>query len=60
VELASREAASGVTRAALGRGLLILAGGATGRVLQILPPLTISERQLNFALELIEELLGEF
>ncbi|MEE9473347.1 MAG: aspartate aminotransferase family protein [Acidimicrobiia bacterium] len=60
VELASREAASGVTRAALGRGLLILAGGATGRVLQLLPPLTISERQISFALEILEELLAEF
>lgn len=60
VELASREAASGVTRAALGRGLLILASGATGRVLQLLPPLTISERQISFALEILEELLVEF
>lgn len=60
VELASREAASGVARAALGQGLLILAGGAAGRVLELLPPLTISERQLSFALELIEELLLEF
>jgi 4-aminobutyrate aminotransferase-like enzyme len=60
VELASREAASGVSRAALGRGLLILTGGAGGRVLELLPPLTISERQMSFALELIEELLVEF
>jgi 4-aminobutyrate aminotransferase-like enzyme len=60
VELASRDAASGVSRAALGRGLLVLAGGATGRVLELLPPLTISERQMGFALDLIEELLVDF
>jgi 4-aminobutyrate aminotransferase-like enzyme len=60
IELASRDTASAVSRAALGRGLLLLAGGARGRVLQLLPPLTISGRQLEFALELLEELLAEF
>lgn len=60
VELASRADAAGICRAALGRGLLILAGGADGRVLQLLPPLTISERQLGHAVELIEELLVDF
>ena len=37
----------------------MLAGGAEGRVAQIVPPLSISERQLDFALSTLEEILTE-
>ena len=33
------------------RGLLVLAGGESGRVVQLLPPLVLAERQLEFVLE---------
>ena len=40
------------------RGLLVLAGGARGRVAQIVPPLTVSEAQLDHGLDLFESVLG--
>jgi 4-aminobutyrate aminotransferase len=43
-----------VTRAALERGLLLLTCGEAGRILQILPPLTIDRGQLAIALDLLE------
>ena len=35
-------------------GLLLLGGGESGRVSQLLPPLTITEKQLDHALSLLE------
>jgi 4-aminobutyrate aminotransferase-like enzyme len=58
VELATREAAAGWVEAARRRGVLLLAGGPEGRVAQLVPPLTITERQLAAALDLLEDALG--
>lgn len=55
VELADSATAGRLVAEALGRGLLMLAGGPEGRVAQVVPPLTIAEGQLEAALELLEE-----
>ncbi len=55
IALADRATAGRLVTEALDRGLLLLAGGPEGRVAQVVPPLTISERQLEAALELLEE-----
>jgi 4-aminobutyrate aminotransferase-like enzyme len=57
VELRTRPAAAALVATARSRGLLLLAGGPAGTVVQLVPPLTISERQLIHALDLIEEIL---
>ncbi len=49
VELSSPAAARQLGRTLLERGVIALAGGANGTVLQIAPPLVITERQLEFA-----------
>lgn len=41
------------------RGVLLLAGGPGGRVLQIVPPLVVTASQLELSLDLIESLLAE-
>lgn len=53
IELASREAAHAVVARARGRGLLLLAGGPHGRVLQIAPPLSVGDSQLRVGLEIL-------
>jgi len=58
VELASTDAAQALLGRMLGDGLLALAAGPEGRVLQICPPLVITDRQLAFALDSIETYLG--
>lgn len=55
LELPSAEAAKRWTSAALGRGVILLAGGPEGRVAQIVPPLTISEKLLDMALAVLQE-----
>jgi 4-aminobutyrate aminotransferase / (S)-3-amino-2-methylpropionate transaminase / 5-aminovalerate transaminase len=40
------------------RGVLLLAGGPEGRVAQVVPPLTITDRQLGAALDVLEEALA--
>ncbi|HUO85909.1 MAG TPA: aspartate aminotransferase family protein [Thermoanaerobaculia bacterium] len=57
IELASRAAAARFVSAAAARGVLLLAGGPAGRVVQIVPPLTVAEEQLAAALDLLEESL---
>lgn len=59
VELADAATAGRVAGGLLARGVLALAGGPEGRVLQILPPLTVTEEQLAAALGAIEEVLTE-
>ena len=59
VELRTREAAKRWVHGALGRGVLLLAGGPEGRVAQIVPPLLITEAQLAAALEILETGLAE-
>jgi 4-aminobutyrate aminotransferase-like enzyme len=59
VEMETAETATQLTRTLLERGVLALAGGPVGRVLQILPPLVISEPQLFGALDIIESSLQD-
>jgi 4-aminobutyrate aminotransferase-like enzyme len=59
VELLNPETAYRLTQTLLGRGVIALAGGPEGRVLQLLPPLVISERQLRRALEILESSLRD-
>jgi 4-aminobutyrate aminotransferase-like enzyme len=58
LELASAELASQVVAAAQRRGLLLLAGGPAGRVLQLVPPLVLTDRQLAVALDLLAQSLA--
>ncbi len=54
----ARELAVRLADAALRRGVLLLAEGPDANVLAFTPPLTISEEQLDFALDVLEEGLG--
>lgn len=54
IELATRDAARRLVAEGRRRGVLLLAGGPEGRVAQIVPPLTITDRQLAAALEILE------
>jgi 4-aminobutyrate aminotransferase-like enzyme len=58
VELASAKVAASWVRAALARGVLVLAGGPRGQVVQITPPLTITPPLLEAALTLVGEALA--
>lgn len=59
VELRTRDLAVRAVSAALQRGVLWLAGGPSGCVAQIVPPLTIARAQLLDALARVEESLAE-
>ena len=59
VEVESASRARRWTRAAARRGVLMLAGGPEGRVVQIVPPLTLDEVLLDDALDRLEGALGE-
>lgn len=54
VELVDAARARRASSDLLARGVIALAGGAQGRVLQIVPPLTIEEELLELALEIVE------
>lgn len=56
--MGTAEDARRLAAAALARGVLVLAGGSDGRVVQITPPLVITGRQLALALDLLEESLA--
>jgi 4-aminobutyrate aminotransferase-like enzyme len=58
VELATADLAKAWTLEARDRGVLLLAGGPEGRVAQIVPPLTITEEQLDAALDILVESLS--
>jgi len=58
IEMESRARAAALVGAAHAQGVLLLAGGPEGRVVQITPPLTIRRRQLDFALDVLEQALG--
>jgi 4-aminobutyrate aminotransferase-like enzyme len=58
VELASAGLAKAWTSAARDRGVLLLAGGPEGRVAQIVPPLTITEPQLDASLAVLADALA--
>ena len=55
----SPEAASRVTAAARGRGLVLLSCGIYGNVIRILVPLSIDAALLDHGLDLLEESLGD-
>ncbi|MEM6456474.1 MAG: aspartate aminotransferase family protein [Acidobacteriota bacterium] len=59
IAITSRTAARDLAGRLARRGVLMLAGGADGRVAQIAPPLTIHPRQLDFALDAIEAALAD-
>jgi len=48
-----------VVRGCLRRGLLLLAGGPSGNVLQITPPLVLEEAEWTFAREVLEAALRD-
>jgi 4-aminobutyrate aminotransferase-like enzyme len=48
-----------VMRGCRGRGVLVLAGGPSGNVLQITPPLVIEEDDWAFALEALSGALAD-
>ena len=56
VELVDAAACQCVVQRLLRRGILALGGGERGNVLTLTPPLTISEKELDFAAEEIAEL----
>jgi 4-aminobutyrate aminotransferase-like enzyme len=53
----SSDLAQAVTSAAFERGLLLLACGLHGNVLRLLPPLTVTDEELERGLALLEESL---
>jgi acetylornithine/succinyldiaminopimelate/putrescine aminotransferase len=57
-QLRSGEQAKRWMLEAWSRGVLLLTGGPEGRVAQLVPPLTISEEQLEGAVGILEEALG--
>jgi len=59
LQLRDPETAERVVADALARGVLLLQAGATGDVISLTPPLVISERQLNRALDIIEGCISE-
>jgi 4-aminobutyrate aminotransferase-like enzyme len=59
LELVDAASAGAVVATLRARGVLALAGGPEGRVLQLTPPLNIAERQLATALDTIEEALED-
>jgi len=61
VELAEQapELAKATVDAARERGLILLACGGYGNVIRLLPPLTISDADLEQGLDILEEALGD-
>ncbi len=59
IELDDAGLAGAAAERALRRGVILLAGGPHGRVLQIAPPLVITERQLAVALDILLAVLDE-
>jgi 4-aminobutyrate aminotransferase / (S)-3-amino-2-methylpropionate transaminase / 5-aminovalerate transaminase len=53
------ERAWAVVRAALRRGVILLAGGARRNVITLTPPLVIAEEQMDFAVDTIDAALGQ-
>lgn len=60
VELDTPKRAAGLCRQLLERGVIALSGGATGTVLQIAPPLVLTERQLDYAAHALIEAASMF
>lgn len=58
IELAKASDAARLVDLARSRGLLLLAGGSDGRVVQLVPALTIGLHQLEHSLSLLEDSFG--
>jgi 4-aminobutyrate aminotransferase/4-aminobutyrate aminotransferase/(S)-3-amino-2-methylpropionate transaminase len=54
----SPEQANAVTAAAFDRGLIVLSCGLYGNVIRLLPPLTITEEELDEGFGILEESLA--
>ncbi|MCB1035401.1 MAG: aspartate aminotransferase family protein [Acidobacteria bacterium] len=59
IELADATLAKAWSAASLRHGLVVLAGGSRGTVLQVVPPLSITCTQLEAAVELLQQALAE-
>lgn len=59
IELDSPARAHTLSRNLLHQGLIALAGGASGTVLQLSPPLVIAQQQLDHSAAVLQELLAE-
>jgi acetylornithine/succinyldiaminopimelate/putrescine aminotransferase len=59
IEVEDAPTAAAVSEGALRAGVILLAGGPEGRVLQIAPPLVITERQLAVAVDALQVALDE-
>ena len=57
VQLTDSEVGGRFCRDAWSRGILLLVGGPEGRVAQIVPPLNITEAQLDHCFQVLEEIL---
>lgn len=57
IEFKDAKTADAVVKAGLQKGLILLQSGMQGNVLSITPPLTITEKQLYHAIDLLEGLL---
>jgi len=58
IELEDRQTAARLVHQAQAQGILLLAGGPEGRVAQLVPPLVITESQLEIALQTLESILA--
>ncbi|MDP9017134.1 MAG: aspartate aminotransferase family protein, partial [Candidatus Eremiobacteraeota bacterium] len=59
IELKDAKTAQSVVKNGLQKGLILLQAGEQGNLISITPPLTISEKQLYRAMDLVEELLHD-
>ncbi len=59
LELKSSEAGSRFGAEAWSHGILLLVGGPEGRVAQLVPPLTITEDQLDYSLKVLEDVFHQ-
>jgi len=59
IELSDGRAAARVVARCRSRGVLVLAAGAEGRVIELSPPLVIADRQLDAALDILAAAIRE-
>ncbi|MCZ6508802.1 MAG: aminotransferase class III-fold pyridoxal phosphate-dependent enzyme, partial [Acidobacteria bacterium] len=59
IEWKTAAAAHAFVESARRRGLLLLGGGEQGRVTQLLPALTMADRQLEYALRALSQAASE-
>jgi len=59
IELKDGPTAAAIIKGGLKKGLILLQAGERGNVISITPPLTITEKQLYRAIDLLEEVLKD-